>query len=361
MNAQRRLVLVPLVLALTAVTSARLISNTRQPSLLVLDLERCFAQPSHLLNLSHLLPPAFEPSDAVYVDSRHSLMLVSDDGQVLELDPWREQVLSKWHVALPVPRLQLLASAFGQDTNGDSDLDTRKSKQFRADLEGCTWIPSRPEYLYLGAEYPPTILEFSLRSGIVTRYFNLAALMETSLAALEDSGGIEALAYMPDPERPEGGVFLAGRQSDGRIYAMGVPRPLPHDDLRGKGSRAGADAGNLSLRGIFDPPGPGKDLSAMVVAGRKLLTIWDKPQRIVEVDLRDSRLHMLHGPFSALERAAVTSIDLSSDDEVTIAADTPWRGIEAFAAVHDPEGKLHVFLGLDINKNRTRQLYHYFC
>ena len=52
----------------------------------------------------------------------------------------------------------------------------------------------------------------------MTRTFDLTNWMTGA-----DNRGLEALAFVPDITHPEGGLFYAGLQSDGRIYQFALP------------------------------------------------------------------------------------------------------------------------------------------
>ena len=86
------------------------------------------------------------------------------------------------------------------------------------DLEGVCVADPRSHFAYVGVEHPDAILEVDLRSGSVTRRFDL-----TPWLSGPDNQGLEALAFIPDAANPEGGVFLAGLQSDGLAYAFELP------------------------------------------------------------------------------------------------------------------------------------------
>jgi len=70
------------------------------------------------------------------------------------------------------------------------------------DLEALTQVPSRPGYLYLGVEYPGSILEFDESTNQVTR------VISTPLPGATQTMGMEALAFIPIDGYPSGGVFL---------------------------------------------------------------------------------------------------------------------------------------------------------
>jgi len=62
------------------------------------------------------------------------------------------------------------------------------------------------------------VLEFDTLTGSVTRTFDLTGTLQGS-----DSRGLEALTFVPDAGHPEGGMFYAGLQDDGKIYLFDLP------------------------------------------------------------------------------------------------------------------------------------------
>ncbi len=86
------------------------------------------------------------------------------------------------------------------------------------DLEALTVADHTSDLIYIGVENPDSILEFDVSTGQVTRTFDLTNWMTGA-----DNRGLEALAFVPDTTHPEGGLFYAGLQSDGRIYQFALP------------------------------------------------------------------------------------------------------------------------------------------
>ena len=86
------------------------------------------------------------------------------------------------------------------------------------DLEALTVADHTSSKIYIGVEHPDSILEFDVSTGQVTRTFELTNWMTGA-----DSKGLEALAFVPDASHPEGGLFYAGLQEDGRIYQFSLP------------------------------------------------------------------------------------------------------------------------------------------
>jgi hypothetical protein len=86
------------------------------------------------------------------------------------------------------------------------------------DLEGICVADPQSDFVYVGVEHPDSILEVDVRTGVVTRAFDLTKWLTSA-----DNQGLEALAFVPTAGSPEGGVFYAGLQADGRIYAFALP------------------------------------------------------------------------------------------------------------------------------------------
>jgi len=86
------------------------------------------------------------------------------------------------------------------------------------DLEGVAVADPASNFIYIGVEQPDSIREFNIVTGQVTRTFLLTTWMQGP-----DNSGLEALEFIPDPAHPEGGIFYAGLQDDGRIYRFSLP------------------------------------------------------------------------------------------------------------------------------------------
>jgi len=86
------------------------------------------------------------------------------------------------------------------------------------DLEGICVADPGSDFIYVGVERPDSIKEFSVTTGSVTRTFDLTTWMTGP-----DNLGLEALTFVPDAGDPEGGLFYAGLQNDGKIYSFRLP------------------------------------------------------------------------------------------------------------------------------------------
>lgn len=86
------------------------------------------------------------------------------------------------------------------------------------DLEALTTAPTVNGFVYVGRESPDAVLEFDPTTGTVQRTFDLTPWL-TGAA----NGGLEGLAFVPDALDPEGGLFWAAHQDEGRIYRFRLP------------------------------------------------------------------------------------------------------------------------------------------
>ena len=137
------------------------------------------------------------------------------------------------------------------------------------DLEGiCIADPESP-FAYVGIEHPDGILEYDWQSGTVTRAFNLTAYMTGP-----SNRGLEALTFVPDAAHPEGGLFYAGLQDDGRIYVFELPI---------QSSSTSTDV--VFLETITPVPGR-TDISGLHYAEEHglLYAVWDSANRMAALE-----------------------------------------------------------------------------
>jgi uncharacterized protein YjiK len=137
-----------------------------------------------------------EPSGICYHPARNTLFVVSDEGYVAEIKK----------DGTPVAKFRV-----------------------PGDLEGITLVPGSG-LLYLGVEQEDIILEFDPEKGEVTRRFPINREFRGDPDFLqkqieEYDNGIESLAFVPDPNHPEGGLFYVGNQWDPPVI-MKVLLPL---------------------------------------------------------------------------------------------------------------------------------------
>lgn len=134
--------------------------------------------------------PAFEPSGIVYHPGRGTLIAVSDEGQVAEIEP-DGTLVSEWK----------LGSAY--------------------DLEDVAVADDAGSIVYLGDENTSDALGFDLSTGALT-----GDAWDFSSKMSEVSGaGMESLTWVPDGFHAygttvSGGVFYAGWQYDGAVYVF---------------------------------------------------------------------------------------------------------------------------------------------
>lgn len=119
-----------------------------------------------------------DASGAIWHEERQSLFVVQNSGTLVELD----------------------SNGTGKD-----------SWTITGDLEGIT-LAENNRYLYIGIENPDSIVEFDLQTEMLTgKAWDLTPWM----ASVDPNQGLEGLAY-------RNGYFLAGLQSDGKIYVFDV-------------------------------------------------------------------------------------------------------------------------------------------
>jgi len=170
------------------------------------------------------LPGDVEPSGAVWHPRRQKLVIVSDSGQVSEMDPLGGPVTT-WEVG--------------------------------GDLEGITLADPASDLVYVGVEHPDGVLEFDLAAGAPTgNSWDLTDWMDGS-----NNLGLEALTWVD-------GLFFAGLQQDGRIFVFDL---LP--------------GGEVQYLDSFASPGGRNDLSGMHYdrCVDVLFAIYDQYNVIVEM------------------------------------------------------------------------------
>jgi hypothetical protein len=86
------------------------------------------------------------------------------------------------------------------------------------DVEGITIADPLTDVVYIGVEHPDSVVEFDLATGSVLRTFDLTATLVGP-----DNAGLEGLTFVSDAANPQGGVFYAALQDDGRIYVFDLP------------------------------------------------------------------------------------------------------------------------------------------
>lgn len=126
------------------------------------------------------LPPGYEASGAAWHLRLHRLFVVDDCGTLSSMKA-NGTMVQNWFLG--------------------------------GDLEAvCVADPGTP-FVYVGLENPDSVLEFDVVAGVVTRQFDLSATLTGPV-----NEGLEALTFARDLSHPEGGLFYAGLQDDGRVY-----------------------------------------------------------------------------------------------------------------------------------------------
>jgi len=93
------------------------------------------------------------------------------------------------------------------------------------DLEALCQVPGRDGLLYVGVEYPPTIIEYEESTGNVLKTIPLD--LQLPVNANPDVA-MEGLTFVPVPNTISGGWFWAASQFDGYIYVFDVDLSLPN-------------------------------------------------------------------------------------------------------------------------------------
>jgi len=162
------------------------------------------------------------------------------------------------------------------------------------DLEGVTIADPESDFVYMGREYPAAILEFNIETGAVTRTFSLGAWMPES-----SSQGLEALTFVEIEGHPEGGVFWAGHQGNGKIYAFNLPIV------------SSSVSTTVSPTAIYQPVGGRSDLSGMDYSPEYnvVFVIYDSSDRLVIADPDDGSVYVDRGlPQNDQEGIAVNNL-----------------------------------------------------
>lgn len=198
-------------------------------------------------SISQNLGSEFEPSDCVW-DGKF-LFVVDDEGSMASIDA-NGKLIKKYNF------------------NGE-------------DLEAITIIPKKPLFIYLGVENPPQILEVNKESGKIIKKF----ILPNNFVKSEDEG-LESLTYLENSKH--GGIFLCGSQKNSHVYMY----ILNFDSLR------------VIPVGSFVAPGNKKDLSAMTIYNDILYFLYDEPQVMYYVKLKDTNLKT----FNKGERISLSNI-----------------------------------------------------
>jgi uncharacterized protein YjiK len=88
----------------------------------------------------------------------------------------------------------------------------RTTRLRQGDLEGITHDPAGG-LLYVAVEGAEDILELDPDTLAILRTFSIPRKLNGRTVLQKGRGGIEAIAFVPDPAHPEGGTFFVGNQS----------------------------------------------------------------------------------------------------------------------------------------------------
>lgn len=163
--------------------------------------------------IGQALPAGYEPSGGAWHSRLNRFFTVSDGG---------------------------IVSSMNADGSGIT------SWSVPGDLEGIAIADPASNFAYIGVEHPDSIREFNIVTGQVTRTFVLTTWMQGP-----DNSGLEALEFIPDDAHPEGGLFYAGLQNDGRIYKFSLP------------IRSSATATAVTFLGTITPVAGRTDISGL--------------------------------------------------------------------------------------------------
>jgi hypothetical protein len=197
-----------------------------------------FPADANQVSIGQQLPGRFEASGIAWHSGRREFFVVSDCGMLCNMTE-AGQLLQCW--------------------------DTGK------DLEAVTVADQQSDDVYLGVEHPDSVCEFNIKTGRITRTFDLTPWMDGP-----ENSGLEALAFVPQAGDPEGGLFYAGLQDTGQIFVFRLPI------ISGGVSAAVTHTGTISsVNGV-------RDISDLcyVPSQRALYAIYDKPDllRLMETD-----------------------------------------------------------------------------
>ncbi len=206
------------------------------------------------------LPLPFEPSGAVWHPTLDRWFVVDDGGTVVSMDA-NGVILDQWELS--------------------------------EDLEGiCVADPSTSD-VFIAVEFPYAILRLDTETG-TTQSFSLAAFFSG-----DPSKGIEALTFVPDAGHPQGGLFYAGLQEDGKIYVLELPivSGLPTD---------------IFLIDVLTPVPNLTDLSGLHYDPQKdvLYAVFDSANLLLALDTSGALIHEWLLPGNDQEGVAVRGCDL---------------------------------------------------
>jgi hypothetical protein len=163
------------------------------------------------------LPPNTQPSGIIYLDDIQRVVIANDEGYICTMTLNGTDVR-----CLPV---------VGRGKMDIEDLClVRKFYQERGTI-------------FIALEYPPGILEYDMRSGLVVRHYDISAIVPAT-----SKHGLESLAFIPNATSLFGGVFYAGTQMNGNIYKFEL---FPNTTKFNYLGSFDAQVGNHDLAGMY--------------------------------------------------------------------------------------------------------------
>ncbi|KAJ3123913.1 hypothetical protein HK098_001558 [Nowakowskiella sp. JEL0407] len=268
--------------------------------------------------INHDLPKKFEPSDVVWDRTKQVMYVVDDNGRIVSLDE-NGNLKNQWDVNKAMAR-------------------NKSFKGLKWDLEGVAFNPNKPDLLYLGLEYPASIIEFNLLSSQIVGIYRVQDIFDHNPTSdPSHNSGLESLAFIPSSASKYGGYFYAGRQTDAQIFVV---------ELEPKSQRA-------IYHGWIKPPGPGFDLSAMTVFKDHLFMLYDKAKELTSVDILANELIPKNKPL----RVDFTIIQPKTQFGT---AKFTVRGFEGISFIDDKVGTpKYVVIGVDPPKKGMKTLIRY--
>ena len=148
----------------------------------------------------------------------------------------------------------------GQISSMDAQGNHVTHSQVSGDLEGITVADANSDFVYYAREDANAIIEYDVVKKRPTRGFSL-----TNWTGPGSNSGLEALTFVSDASDPEGGLFYAGKQGDGVIYAFRLPIASSRTST------------TVAFQFSFQPAPGRTDLSGLHydAANRVLYAIWD--------------------------------------------------------------------------------------
>lgn len=138
---------------------------------------------------------SFEPSGAVWNSVEEKLYVVSDEGDIVQMNADGTAV-EEWSLS--------------------------------GDFEGLAIADHSTSKIYVGIEHPDAIIEFDTEVGALTgKSWDVTSIIQSS----SSNQGLEALTYLPNGHHPytdsnNGGLFYAGLQENGTIYVLDINTAL---------------------------------------------------------------------------------------------------------------------------------------